>query len=111
MDISTDVLVIGSGAAGLAAALAASTAGARVHVVEKANVVGGTSAMSGGVLWVPGHSYPADGVPADSVASALDYLRKATRGQVADEPLESYLREAPAMLKFIEDNTTLRLAA
>src|SRR5687767_6936833 len=51
--IETDVLVIGSGGAGLSAALAAAHAGARVMLAEKTDKVGGTTAVSGGVLWVP----------------------------------------------------------
>lgn len=111
MQTNVDVLVIGSGAAGMSAALAARESGASVQLVEKSGVVGGTSAMSGGVLWVPGHPYPVDGGSADSPASALAYLRAATRGQVPDEPLESYLKDAPSMLTFLEENTTLSLTA
>ena len=55
----TDIVVVGTGAAGLSAALAASVAGARVLVLEKAAVIGGTTAMSGGCIWVPGHHYMA----------------------------------------------------
>lgn len=108
MSLTVDVLVIGSGAAGLSAALAARKAGATVHVVERASTIGGTSAMSGGVLWVPGHDFGGSDAEKDS-ADALDYLRSATLGQVAEEPLEAYLREAPEMLQFIGQNTTLKL--
>ncbi len=111
MQTTVDVLVIGSGAAGLSAALAARNSGASVQIVEKSSVLGGTSAMSGGVLWVPGHPYSVDDVAVNSAADALAYLRTATRGQVPDEPLVSYLRDAPAMLSFLEEHTTLRLAA
>jgi len=109
MGATVDVLVIGSGAAGLASALAARKAGATVRVIERASRIGGTSAMSGGVLWVPGHPYRTrDSVP-DSAADALEYLRAATLGEVSEAPLEAYLREAPAMLSFLEEHTTLKL--
>jgi 3-oxosteroid 1-dehydrogenase len=108
---TVDVLVIGSGAAGLSAALAARIGGANVQVIEKSGVLGGTSAMSGGVMWVPGHAYPVEGLATDSTSSALAYLRAATRGQVPDEPLAAYLRDAPLMLTFLEEHTTLSLAA
>ena len=48
-----DVVVVGTGAAGLSAALAADANGAKVLVIEKADVVGGTTAMSGGCIWAP----------------------------------------------------------
>src|SRR5260370_1415526 len=54
-DRETDVVVLGSGAAGLTAALTAAVNGASVEVYEKAGTVGGTSAVSGGIVWVPAH--------------------------------------------------------
>lgn len=52
-----DVVVIGSGAAGLCAALSAGTRGSRVLVLEKSRLIGGTTAMSGGGIWVPCHHW------------------------------------------------------
>src|SRR5215467_13432425 len=70
-----DVVVVGSGAAGLVCALVAAVGGLRVLVVEKSEKLGGTSAMSGGAVWVPGnHHGRAAGVP-DNPAEALAYLR------------------------------------
>ncbi|MBT3534032.1 MAG: FAD-dependent oxidoreductase, partial [Rhodospirillaceae bacterium] len=54
-----DVVVVGTGAAGLSAALTASVHGAKTVVLEKAPVIGGTTAMSGGCIWVPGHHHMA----------------------------------------------------
>jgi succinate dehydrogenase/fumarate reductase flavoprotein subunit len=65
-----DLLVVGSGAAGLAAAAAAATNGQLVLVCERASVFGGTSAMSGGELWIP-LSRQAGDAPQDSVDEAL----------------------------------------
>ena len=73
--IECDVVVVGSGAAGLCAALAASARGARVIVLEKAPVLGGTTAMSAAGTWVPAnHHMLAAGLP-DSAEEALSYLR------------------------------------
>ena len=52
-----DVLVLGTGAAGLTAALAAATAGARVGLYEKGERVGGTTALSSAVAWLPANRY------------------------------------------------------
>ena len=61
-----DVIVLGTGAAGLVAALAAHEAGATVGLYEKADVVGGTTALSGGIVWVPNNPHMAAAGLADS---------------------------------------------
>ena len=48
-----DILVIGAGAAGLTACIAASEAGASVEIIEKSDKLGGTGAISGGIVWAP----------------------------------------------------------
>ena len=63
-----DVVVMGSGGAGLLAALRARERGASVAVIEKSRLIGGTTAMSGGVLWVPGNHHMAEVDGADSPA-------------------------------------------
>lgn len=71
-----DLVVIGGGAAGLAAAVTAADAGLRVLLAEKAPAVGGTTAKSGGVYWVPGsHLQAARGIE-DGVEHALPYMAR-----------------------------------
>jgi 3-oxosteroid 1-dehydrogenase len=110
-DRETDILVIGSGAAALAGALAAAVGGARVLVLEKSDRLGGTTAMSGAGTWVPAnHHMRAAGI-ADSPAEALTYLRAtAPEGWAAEEePLwRAMVEQAPAMLEFLERHTPLR---
>ena len=78
-DIEADVVVIGSGAAGLTAALAAHEGGAKVLLLEKAKTVGGATAVSGGVVWVPNNHHMAGVGVADSVFCELDHHRGCQR--------------------------------
>ncbi len=107
----TDVLVIGSGGAGLSAALAANESGAKVTVLEKAAKVGGATAVSGGVLWVPNnHHMPEVGV-ADSRAEALKYVLRLADGRSDEQLIETLVDNAPLMLQFIERAAEMTFAA
>jgi succinate dehydrogenase/fumarate reductase flavoprotein subunit len=110
-EVETDVLVVGSGGAGLAAALAAHHGGASVTVIEKAQKVGGTTAVSGGVLWVPNNHHMKSAGIADSRDEARSYMRRLADGRTADLLIDTFLDEAPAMLRFIEEVTPLKFAA
>ena len=106
-----DVIVVGSGAAGLSAALAAAVDGARVLVIEKASVIGGTTAMSGGCIWIPGHHHMARLGVSDTRAAALTYIRAVSPEgwHNTDEPLwAAFVDRAPEMLKFVEDRSPTR---
>src|SRR5688572_33499784 len=72
---ATDLIVVGSGAAGLTAALTAGVAGLSVTIVEKTAKLGGTSAMSGAAAWIPANHHATAAGIADSPAEALAYLR------------------------------------
>lgn len=100
-----DVLVVGSGAAGLVAALAAASRGCRVRVFEKTPWIGGTTALSEGMIWVPASG---TSTGADSPAAALAYLRAAAAGNLDESRAASYVRNAAAMLSFIEATSPLR---
>lgn len=95
----------------MSAALAAAVAGLKVLIVEKAATVGGTTAMSGGAVWVPAnHHALAQGVQ-DSPAEALTYLRaSAPEGwrETEDRLWRQFVQSAPAMLAFLERHTPLR---
>lgn len=105
-----DVIIVGSGGAGLTAGLVAAAAGLDVVVLESSDLVGGTTAMSGAGLWVPAnHRARAAGI-ADTPRDALAYIRaSAPPGWQADEdPLwRRFVVEAPAMLAFVEGATSL----
>jgi len=111
MQTDFDVVVIGSGAAGLTAALTAGTRGARVVVLERARLLGGTSAMSGGMLWVPNNRAMRAAGLSDSREDALTYLRRLTLARVDDALIQTYVDECNHTIDFLESNTNLRFVA
>lgn len=105
-DHDVDVVVLGSGGAGLTAALTAASNGASVQVYEKAATVGGTTAVSGGIIWIPAHDRSPDGEL--TVADAMSYLRAQSLGFMDDELVETFVRTGPEMLDFVEAHSELR---
>ncbi|STT01754.1 FAD-dependent oxidoreductase [Klebsiella pneumoniae] len=106
--VKVDVLVVGSGAAGLSAAVTAAMHGASVMVAEKASVLGGTSAWSGGWLWIPRNPLArAEGI--DEAADApLTYLQHEMGGEAADIRLQTFLRYGPEMVEFFHQRTAVQ---
>ncbi|KAF9921885.1 hypothetical protein BGZ67_000182, partial [Mortierella alpina] len=103
-----DVVVIGSGAAGMTAALTAKKRGLSVVVVEKSEHFGGSTARSGGGIWVPNNSVILKaGVP-DSPELAATYLSQVVGPNVTIERQQAFLEQGPKMLDFIMDNSPLR---
>jgi 3-oxosteroid 1-dehydrogenase len=104
-----DAVVVGSGAAGLTAALAAADHGCSVLVLEKSDLIGGTSAFSGGMLWVPNnHAAQAEGFE-DSAEDALAYIRGLTQGREPDpELIDVYVQRSPDALAFLEATTPVK---
>jgi 3-oxosteroid 1-dehydrogenase len=104
-----DVVVVGSGAAGMTAALTAAHHGLRALLIEKAPHFGGSTARSGGGVWVPNNDVLlAEGVP-DTPEQARAYLAHIT-GDVVDEAMRAaFLDNGPAMLRLVLASTPLRL--
>ncbi|WP_105034167.1 FAD-dependent oxidoreductase [Cryobacterium aureum] len=73
-DVETDVIVVGAGAAGFAAAITAARTGASVLLLEKAGMPGGTTSKSGGTIWVPNNSFMRAAGFEDSRDDALRYI-------------------------------------
>lgn len=107
--IETDVLVIGSGAGALIAAITAHDQGAKVLVVEKTDQFGGTSAMSGGVLWLPNSPLIAAAGGQDSADEAREYMRAVIDTPELNEHIDAYIETIPAMVDYLHSRTPLRL--
>ena len=101
-DHTVDVLVIGSGGGGMTAALAADASGLDTLVVEKSPQFGGSTALSGGGIWVPGApSQRIQGYVPD-LDGVFQYLKQITGGLVSDARLRQYVDTAPVMMEFLE---------
>ncbi|GAB83653.1 3-ketosteroid delta(1)-dehydrogenase KstD [Gordonia rubripertincta NBRC 101908] len=108
-DSSFDVVVIGSGGAALAGALAAVKHGLAVCVVEKSSYFGGTSAYSGGSVWLPGnHVLERQGVD-DSVENGLTYFRALVGDRTAEDLQRTFLETGPVVARFLEDEVGIPL--
>jgi succinate dehydrogenase/fumarate reductase flavoprotein subunit len=107
-DLHCDALVVGSGASGLVAAITAKFHGLDVHIVEKQPQVGGCSAYSLGMLWLPCNPLAARAGIADDRAAALTYLRGEMNGRFDAAGVEAYLDHSPRMIEFLERECGLR---
>ena len=103
-----DVIVVGSGAAGMTAAITAKKAGLTVIILEKAKYFGGTTAFSGGVLWVPGNHYYDDKGVEDTREAAHTYLRHEAREFYDFDKVDAYLDNGARMLDFLTKNTAVK---
>lgn len=103
-----DVIVVGSGAGAMLAACRAHDHGLSVLVVEKSDKYGGTSAISGGAIWIPNNSQIRG---KDTPEEALTYLKAATRGLVSEERIHAYLESAPKMVEYINEKMMLQYSA
>lgn len=102
-DKEVDVLVVGSGTAALAAIAAKDAGAGTVLIIEKGATFGGTSALSGGGMWIPNNYVMREQGIADSKEDALEYLRRVTEGQSDEELLNAYLDNAPEMIEWLRD--------
>ena len=108
--VSCDVLVVGSGAGGLSAAITAQYLGCQIIVVEKQAVFGGTTARSGGWLWVPGNPLAAREQTEDSIEDARRYIAHQAGNLFAARRVDAFLANAGKMVSFFEENTEVKFA-
>jgi 3-oxosteroid 1-dehydrogenase len=103
-----DVVVLGTGAAALAAAIRASDGGAHVGLFEKADAVGGTSAWSGGMVWIPVNPHMAELGIEDSRDEALTYLNSLSHGLIDTDLAAALIDAGPEMVTWFEANTPVK---
>jgi 3-oxosteroid 1-dehydrogenase len=101
-DHVVDVLIVGSGGGGMAAALTAHASGLDTLVVEKASYFGGSTALSGGGIWVPGAPAQRREGYAPDPEGVVEYLLRITEGLVSEARIRQYVESAPKMLEFLE---------
>ncbi|MCS5571474.1 MAG: FAD-binding protein, partial [Pseudomonadales bacterium] len=106
-DHEVDVLIVGSGNGALTSALACYELGVTdVLLVEKGEKIGGTSAISGGGVWIPCNRYAREAGTEDSLEDAREYLRQTIPGNdVPGEMLDTYIEQGPKMIDFMHERT------
>src|SRR6202041_459610 len=87
-DIRCDIAIVGSGGGALVAACRAADLGLDVLVLERSSMLGGTTAVSGGVLWAPNHHLMAELDVEDSAEEGAQYLRGASRGTMPEDRVQ-----------------------
>ena len=107
-DFECDLLVVGSGAAGLATAITAKKRGLDVVVIEKEPVFGGTTALSGGVLWIPLGPHGRKQNPADTREAVRTYMMQETGAFYDAAAVEAFLHNGPKMVEFFERETAMQ---
>lgn len=111
MNKQCDLLVVGSGAAGLACAITAKMRGLDVVVIEKEPVFGGTTALSGGVLWIPLNHHGRQQNPQDTAAAVRTYMMEETGAYFDEAAVATFIEEGPKMVDFFEKNTEMQFIA
>lgn len=105
-DRVVDVLVVGSGGGGMTAALKANADGMDTLVVEKSPQFGGSTALSGGGIWVPGAPSQRRAGYVPEPDEVFGYLKRITDGLVTDARLRQYVDAAPEMMEFLENSSS-----
>ncbi|MDG2061359.1 MAG: FAD-dependent oxidoreductase [SAR86 cluster bacterium] len=105
-----DIIVLGCGASGMLAAISAYENGLKVGIFEKDSVVGGTAAVSGGIIWAPMNSHMKDADIKDSREDAINYFMSLSQGEMDTELLESFIDNCSEAISFLEKHTSISLS-
>jgi len=111
-DMEADVVVLGSGGAAMTAAISAHDFGAKdVVILEKTGMVGGTTAMSGGMLWIPNNHHQQEAGISDSDEEIVAYLDSLAPGTLDPETLWAFMQNGPELIRYLADKTPVRFQA
>lgn len=110
-DVEYDVLVVGSGAAGLSTAITTSIEGAKPLVIEKTAYIGGSTAISGGAIWAPLHAQSAQAGHPDSLDNVKKYLNQVVGSAGNAEAMACFLENAAQMVDYFDEHDVLHLVA
>ncbi|WP_313625004.1 FAD-dependent oxidoreductase [Achromobacter sp.] len=110
-DKEVDALVVGSGAGGMAAALTAHEEGLSVLLVEKTDRIGGSTAISGGAVWIPLNAQSARAGHPDTLEQVWTYLEQTVGAAASDDMKRAYLDAGPRMMDYLVSRGLLQLAA
>ena len=108
-DEEFDLVVIGSGAGAMTAGIVAHDRKASALLIEKSDRYGGSSAMSGGSLWVPQSHFMAEAGIDDNREDAIAYLKEITAGAVDPAKLEAYVDAAPEAVRYLAEHAHLKM--
>jgi 3-oxosteroid 1-dehydrogenase len=104
--LEADVVVLGSGGAAMTAAISAHDFGAKdVVILEKTGMVGGTTAMSGGMLWIPGNHHQLEAGIEESDDDVVAYLDSLAPGALDPETLGAFMEKGPELIRYLADKT------
>ncbi|CAG9259260.1 FAD-dependent oxidoreductase [Paraburkholderia caribensis] len=106
--LECDVLVLGSGAGGLSAAVTAAAQGLHVMVAEKEDVFGGTTAWSGGWMWIPRNPLATRAGICEDIDAPRTYLKSELGAQFDADKADALLERGPEMIEFFEQHTAMR---
>ena len=108
--VEFDVIILGCGASGMMAAIAAHEKGLKVGIFEKEPVIGGTAAISGGIIWAPMNTHMNDANIHDSKENALDYFMSLSQGDIDPELLNAFIENCSEAISFLEETTPVSLS-
>ena len=105
-----DLVVVGSGAAGMSAALTAHHLGLSVVIVEKTEWIGGSTAYSGGATWIPNNPHQVAAGATEPAGKAMTYLQAEVGNHGRPDMWKAFLAAGPQMVRFLETNTHLKFS-